>query len=247
MQLFILMKQDVRNILTNPTIVLFCLVYPIVLVLLFGFLFSDLYQGNVVTSYDFYGVTMMFYLILASSTITPTVFMEERTKKANMRIAYAPVSRVQIYVSKLVTTFLFLACSFLLHILLLNGTGLVNFGGDYFPFVLLLLTSLLAFTVTLGGAVCTLIKSEDWTNKIVGVTMNTLAIFSGIFFPIATLGKFAEAVASKIPVKMILDTIFQLIYDQSMQNYGITMIIAISCTIFFLWVIHKNYHIEDYI
>lgn len=247
MKLGILMKQDFRNILTNPTIVLFCLVYPIILVLLFGFLFSDLYQGNIVTSYDFYGITMMFYLILASATITPTVFMEERIKKGNMRIAYAPVSRIQIYTSKLITTFLFLGVSFLLHILILNGTGLVNFGGENFGFVLLLLFCLLLFTVTLGGAICTLIKSEDLTNKIVGVIINTLAIFSGIFFPIATLGKFAQTVANQIPVKMMLNTIFQLIYDNSMEHYGVTIAITVLCSLLFLWVIHRNYHVEDYI
>lgn len=245
--LFTLMKQDFKNIITNPTIVLFSLIYPMVLVLIFGFLFSDLYQGDIVTSYDFYGVTMLFYLILESATMSPTVFMEERTKKANMRIAYAPVSKVQIYVSKLITTFLFIGGGFLINILILNGIGLVNFGGQNFLFVLLLFSLLLLFTITLGAAMCTLIKSEEWTNKIVGVTINTLAIFSGVFFPIATLGKFAESVANVIPVKIVLSTIFQLIYDNSMANYWSAIGITVACIIVFIIIIHKNYHIEDYI
>lgn len=245
--LFTLMKQDFKNILTNPTIVLFSFIYPMALVLIFGFLFSDLYQGDIVTSYDFYGVTMIFYLILESATMSPTVFMEERTKKANVRIAYAPVSRIQTYASKLTTTFLFIGGAFFIQILILNGIGLVNFGGENFFFVMLLFLFLLLFTITLGAAMCTIIKSEEWTNKIVGVTINTLAIFSGVFFPIATLGKFAEKVASVIPVKIVLSTIFQLIYDNSMLNYWKAIAITIFCIIVFLVIIHKNYHIEDYI
>ena len=57
MKLLILMKQDFKNIFSNPSVMLFSLLYPTALVLLFGFLFSDMYKSNIVSSYDFYGVT----------------------------------------------------------------------------------------------------------------------------------------------------------------------------------------------
>ncbi len=189
MELITLMKQDLRNILTNPTIILFCMIYPISLVLVFGFLFSDMYGSGNITSYDYYGVTMLFYLVLTSATITPTVFMEERIKKANVRIAYAPISRVQIYSSKLIVTTLFLGLGFFTSMVILNGFKIVNFGGENFGKVLLLYGALLIFTVTLGGAICTIVKREDLTNKVMGSIINTFAILSGIFFPIAQLRK----------------------------------------------------------
>ena len=247
MNLYILMKQDFRNILGNPSIIAFCLIYPSLLVLMFGFLFSDIYQSNIVTSYDFYGITMIFYLILQSATITPTVFMEERIKKGNLRIAYSPVSRIEIYSSKIITSLLFLSICFLLHILILNLTGTVNFGGENFGWILLLMFCLLIFMVTLGAAICTIIKSEDLTNKIVGVTINTLALVSGLFFPIEMLGRFAGNAANLVPVKMVLNTIFQVIYDNSMQNYMPTIMITLICSALFIFIVHKNFHIEDYI
>ena len=241
------MNQNMRNILFNPSIMMFCLVYPTVLVLLFGFLFSDMYQSDIVTSYDFYGVTMIFYLILQSATITPTVFMEEKNKKGNLRIAYAPVSRVQIYLSKLLTVIVVLTVSFLIHIALLSLTGLVNFGGKNMLWVMSLFFSLMLFMVTLGGAICSLIKSEDLTNKIVGVTINCFAVVSGLFFPVEMLGKFAGDIANATPVKMTLNKIFEIIYDNSLAGYGWIAGITILFTVIFLVIIHKNYHIEDYI
>ena len=247
MKLLILMKQDFRNILSNPSIMMFCLVYPTALVLLFGFLFSDMYQSDVVTSYDFYGITMIFYLVLQSATITPTVFMEEKNKKGNLRIAYAPVSRVQIYASKLITVITVLTISFLIHTSILGLTGVVNFGGKNAIWIMSLLFFLMLFMVTLGGAICSLIKSEDLTNKIVGVTINCFAVVSGLFFPVEMLGKFAGDIANATPVKMTLNKIFEIIYDNSLVGYGWVAGITLSFTIIFLFIIHKNYHIEDYI
>ena len=247
MKLITLMKQDIRNLVTNPTVVLFCFAYPIFLVLLFGFLFSDLYKNGIVTSYDFYGVTMLFYLSVQAATITPTAFMEERTKKANMRIAFAPISRRTIYASKLITTFLFIAIAFVMQIVILNGIGLVNYGGANFIYIVLLMIVLLAFSVSLGGAICTIVKSEDLTNKILGITINTLAIFSGVFFPIANLGQFADNVSNVLPVKMIVNTAFQIIYDNSFAYFGITLAVSICFILFFLFIIDRKYKIENYI
>lgn len=218
MKLLILMKQDFKNILSSPSIMMFCLVYPTALVLLFGFLFSDMYQSNIVSSYDFYGITMMFYLILQSATITPTVFMEERTKKGNLRIAYAPVTRQQIYTSKLLTVLSVLTVSFLIHIIFLGATGIVNFGGPNSLVVMALFFLLLIFMVTLGGAVCTIVKNEDLSNKIIGITVNCFAVISGIFFPVEMLGEFAGNVANATPIKMTLNKIFEIVYDNSFEN-----------------------------
>ena len=247
MSLFILMKQDFRNILSNKSIMTFCLAYPTVLVLLFGFLFSDMYQSDIVTSYDFYGITMIFYLCLQSATITPTVFMEEKNKGGNLRIAYAPVSRLQIYMSKIITVVLTLTAFFAFHILLLSITGIVNFGGANTVWVMLLFFCIMLFMVTLGGAICSLIKTEDLTNKIVGVTINCFALISGVFFPVEMLGKFAGDIANAIPVKMTLNKIFEIIYDNSFTNYGLAIGICLVCTAVFMIIIHNNYKIEDYI
>lgn len=233
--------------MTNPVLVLFTFVYPVFLILIFGYLFSNNYTENIVSSYDFYGVTMMFYIVIVSATITPSVFMEERIKQANLRIAYTPVSRIQLYISKLLSTYMILFIAFTAEMLILNFLNIVNYGQARFLYVYGLYMALLLFSVTLGGAVCVIIRNQDLTNKIIGVIVNTLAVVSGIFFPIASLGKLADQISDLVPIKWALNLIFQIIYDGTIQNYGIIILILLLFSIFFGIIIHYRYRPEDYV
>ena len=47
MELPLLIKQDLKNAITNPVTILFCLIYPFTLIFLFGFLFSNQYTGDI--------------------------------------------------------------------------------------------------------------------------------------------------------------------------------------------------------
>lgn len=247
MKLWILIKQDFKNLITNSITVTFCFFYPPILVFIFGFLFSNLYGSNEITSYDFYGVTMMFYMILGAVTITPNAFMEERIKQGNLRIAYSPVSRCQIYFSKLISSFVFMGTTFTVDMVIMQVCGWVNFGGHNFIYVIGLMLALLAFTVAFGGAVCVLLKSEELTNKILSIIATAFAVFSGVFFPIAGLGEWPDKISNLSPLKWVLTTIFQLIYDGSFKYYSITLFSLISFTIAFIIIVHLNYHPEDYI
>lgn len=248
MRLLVLMKQDFKNLATNPTIFTFCFVYPPALIFLFGFLFSNLYGSDIVTSYDFYGVTLMFYMLLGTITITPNTFMEERVKSANLRIAYAPVSRFTIYISKILSSYLFMGITFTLDICIMQICGLVNYGGKEHLFsVLLLMYCMLAFSVTLGGAVCVVLKSEELTNKILTIIATAFAVFSGIFFPISSLGKEVANFANLSPLKWVIDCAFQIIYDGVSSAYIPIIACLMICSIFFLLIIHLFYRPEDYL
>ena len=107
----------------------------------------------------------------------------------------------------------------LIHIAFLGTSGIVNFGGTNAFAIMCLFFCLLVFMVTLGGAVCTIVKSEDLSNKIIGIVVNCFALVSGIFFPVEMLGKFAENVAKATPVKMALNKIFEIVYDNSFEGF----------------------------
>lgn len=247
MSLWILIKQDFKNLVTNSITVTFCFLYPPVLVLIFGFLFSNLYSSNGITSYDFYGVTMMFYMILGAVTITPNAFMEQRIQQGNLRIAYSPISRIEIYGSKLISSFVFMGITFTLDMTIMQMCGWVNFGGSNFIYVVGLMLALLAFTVSFGGAVCVVLKSEELTNKILSIIATVFAVFSGVFFPIAGLGEWADKISNLSPLKWVLTTIFQLIYDGNSRYYDMIFTTFIVFTIIFIVIVHLNYHPEDYI
>ena len=214
---------------------------------LFGFIFSSLYGGEGVKSYDYYGVTMMIYIIITSITITPNTFLEKKLRQGNIRIAYAPVSKVAIYMSKILSSYLFMIITVSINMTLMNYFGLVNFGNENFIFVLGLFWAFLLFTVTIGGAVCVIIKEEELTNIILSNIATVFAILSGMFFPVDSLGKVVSSIANLSPIKWIVDLSFSVIYDNNFQNYTAIILGLISLSIVSLIVMHFNYKPEDYI
>lgn len=242
-----LIKQDFRNLITTPVIVIVCVVYPWLLVGMFGFIFSSLYGGEGVTSYDYYGVTMMMYLIISSVTVTPNTFMENKLRQGNIRIAYAPVSKVLIYMSKIISSYLFMGISFSIHMMIMNHFKIVNFGRDNFSYILALFMAFLLFTVTLGGAVCVILKTEELTNMVLSNISSIFAVFSGIFFPVESLGKVISDLSNLSPIKWILNSSFRIIYDNNFDNYRVIILGLILLSIASLIIMHKNYKPEDYI
>ncbi|GKX67156.1 ABC transporter permease [Inconstantimicrobium mannanitabidum] len=247
MNIGVLIKQDFKNLITNVNIDFFCFVYPFIVVGLFGFLFSGIYGYHGVTSYDYYGVSMMIFLIISAATITPNTFMEQRIKSANLRIAYSPISRWEIYASKLLSSYLFMGVIFSLDLIIFNALGIVNYGGKNFIYVLILFMALLLFSTTFGGAICVTLKSEELTNKIISLIMNLFALLSGLFFPIDGLGDWASKVANLSPLKWVLDSIFKIIYDGNFQNFSLTIGSLLGISLLLIVVVHVNYRTEDYI
>jgi ABC-2 type transport system permease protein len=247
MILWKLIKQDFRNLITTPVIVTVCTIYPWLLVGSFGFIFSSLYGGRGVTSYDYYGVTMVMYLIIASITITPNTFMEKKLRQGNIRIAYAPVSKVSIYMSKIISSYLFMGISFSINMIIMNYLSLVNFGGSNFIYVLGLFMVFLLFTATIGGAVCVILKTEELTNMILSNIASIFALLSGMFFPVDSLGEVVSKLSNLSPLKWILDLSFSVIYDNNFQNYNVIVLGLILLSIVSLIVMHVNYKPEDYI
>ena len=68
-----IMKQDTINLLKNKPIMMYLLIYPVVLILVTGFVFGSIFSDDILTSYDYYGVTMMIYLSMATVIIFITV------------------------------------------------------------------------------------------------------------------------------------------------------------------------------
>ncbi|MHC1685771.1 MAG: ABC transporter permease [Clostridiaceae bacterium] len=247
MNLIKLIKQDIRNLLTNPIVTSYALVYPAVMIVLFGYIFSSLYGGKGVSSYDYYGVTILIYIILNGCTITPNTFMERRIKSGNIRIAFSPTSKWEIYTSKILSTFLFLGSLFSLNMFVLYKIGLVNYGGVNFIFVVFLMLALLLFTLTLGTFTCVLFKSEEVTNKILSLVCNLLALTSGIFFPVDGLGKWVSKISDFSPVKQVVERGFSIIYDNSFRYYNVTLFSILVITMLLFIAIHNVYKPEDFI
>lgn len=223
-----IVKFDLLNILRNPMLVIVNTLGPLLLWAGFGLVTSGRFGGELVSSYDYYGIaTMILSTLMISMTVTNT-FMEEKVKKGNLRIAYSPVSKADIVFSKLISTYLFGTVAFSLICLIEQYLFHSNFGGNQIGYILLLLNMLNLFGCCLGTMVCVLFKSEERANAVMPIIAMLFIFFGGIFSPIGHYGEIMQAIANLSPVKWVLECAFQVIYD---NDFSLFMPI-IGCLLF---------------
>ncbi|AMB95079.1 ABC transporter permease [Aerococcus urinae] len=241
-----IMKQDLVNLFKNKPIMTYLILYPFLLITVTGFVFSSLFSDDLLTAYDYYGVTMMIYLSMATVIILPELFFGHQVKYANYRIVYSPMARYKVYLSKLIVSISVSYAILASYILVFNAVGWVNYGGRHVAFILLLDLALVIFSITFGGAFCLLLKSEDLATKILNLVINVFAILSGLFFPMSIFGKRAAQIANLSPIAQVMKSFFEIIYDQNASFLSQTIIALMCASLGFLLIIHLKYHPEDF-
>jgi ABC-2 type transport system permease protein len=214
--------------------------FPIVLVLILGFLTSGGY-GSTVSSYDYYGVALMIFSIFNAATFSANSFMEECIKKPNMRLIHSPIRPLYVYFSKILASFVFCTVAYTAVALFFVLTVGVNYGGSDIWATFLIMLSGIFFFSALGVAVCCLLKSEGITNNILSLLFSLFAILGGLFFPVDGLGKAVVAVSWVSPGKWILMACLRIIYDKDFSMFlpvcGLFVILSIAavalCSRFF--------------
>ncbi|MCY9037581.1 ABC transporter permease [Bacillus inaquosorum] len=164
-----LITFDFMNILRNPVLMIANTAFPFVLILVMGFVTKNSFGAGGVSSYDYYGVNMMIFAAALIAMTASNTFMEEKVKKANIRIVYAPVSTTSIYLSKLLSTFIFSVLMYSMNVLIAQKIFHLNFGGQHLPYFMLLLYVFLFFGCCFGTMFCCLFKNEEQANGIMQI------------------------------------------------------------------------------
>ena len=240
------MKQDTVNLLRNKPIMMYLIIYPVVLILITGLVFESIFSDDILTSYDYYGVTMMIYLSMATVIILPELLFGSNVKYANYRIVYSPIPRYKIYLSKLIVAISVSYFILAIYMIIFNSMGLVNYGKSNIDYILLLDLALVTFSITFGGAFCVLIQNEDIATKILNLIINIFAILSGLFFPMYIFGEKIADLSTLSPISKVMSIFFSVIYDKNYSSYFNTLAILLLCSVLFLIIIHFKYHPEDY-
>jgi ABC-2 type transport system permease protein len=239
-------KMDLLNLLTNPMWVFYTMGFPFLLVLVLGFLMIGGY-GNLVDSYDYYGITMLIFAILNTSTISANSFMEERIKSGNMRILHSPVRPFFVHFSKVLAAFAFATvCHFVAGVTLYFTVG-VNFGGANIGYVIILMLLLEFFSSALGVMMCCALKSESITNQILSMVLTIFAVLGGLFFPLDGLGTAMVKISAISPVKWVCTAIFQMTYDSDFSLFVPTCSILAILSLAAILLSVKFFRTEDYI
>lgn len=243
---YILLKRDLANFIKSPVLLQFSTVFPILLTLIMGFLCQGGY-GNEVTSYDYYGITMLLFVVMGVSVSAANGFMEKSIKASNLRVIYSPIKVSYIYLSKIVATFLYTSVCFIAVIGICRLFMGVNYGGGNFGYVLLLVLLLDLLSAALGVMFCCIFKSEEVSSMLLSMANNILAILGGLFFQIEGLGKAASAVSDISPVKWVLAGIMKIIYDGDLSYVYPISAIFLTVTLAFTFVCKLTFKTEDYV
>lgn len=242
-----IVKFDFMNIVKNPMLIIFNTIFPILLIASIGFITSGSYGREYITSYDYYGVTMMIFTALLSSMTATNAFMEEKVKKGNTRIAYAPVNKTEIYLSKLVATYILATVSYSFILFVGQYFFYINFGKDNFFYVLLLINLLSLFGCALGTLFCSIFKSEETANSLMQIPILIFIFLGGAFFPAASLGKVVNIISYASPIKWITECIFKVIYDNNFSLYMPTIVIILTATVVCILMCQVFFKPEEYV
>lgn len=241
-----ILGMDLINLFTNPMWLFYSIGFPLALVLVMGFLTSGSY-GSSVTSYDYYGVALMVYCIFNAATFSANSFMEERIKRANMRIVYAPVRPFFIHFSKVLATAIFCMVTYTLVGVLLHFLAGVNYGGANVWMVYLLMLAAVFFFSVFGVTMCCIFRSESITNQILSLFLTLFSILGGLFFPLDGLGKMVSDLSWISPAKWIFSACMQIIYDRDYKMFLPALGILILLSALGVAVSTRLFRGEDYL
>lgn len=129
MRLLKILRQDLENILHNPTLIFSNTVLPLILIGVMGFVTKGGFGTELVSSFDYYGVNMLIFSVGMIAITATNAFMEEQVKRGNFRIAYAPVSKQEIYLSKILSSYLLSAVCYSVLVLGFQYILGLNMGG----------------------------------------------------------------------------------------------------------------------
>jgi ABC-2 type transport system permease protein len=240
------MKFDFESIIKNPALLISNTLLPLILIGLLGFVTKSNYGNQGMSSFDYYGVTMMVLSALLVVMTATNVFMEERVKQPNTRMIYTPIPKYYIYGSKILSTSIVgFIC---LDSITILGQYIfqINFGGAFLIYFLILLNALVFFSSCFGVMLCCLLKTEEKASSIGQLPIIFSVVLGGVFFNIYGLGRIMSTISNLSPVKWILESSFRVIYD-----HNLNMVFPVTLSILFVAVLcvlvcQKTFRTEEY-
>lgn len=240
------LKMDLTNLLTNPMWWTGTIGLPLMLTLIMGFITKGIY-GDVVTSYDYFGITMLVFGALNSATLAANSFMETRILKANMRLCSAPIASFSIYFPKIIATVVFgMLCHTLTAVALHIIVG-VNFGGINALFLWVLLLAISFFAAVMGVMLCCILKNEETVNQFLSNLVSLICLFGGTFFSLKGFGFWGNLISNISPVTWVNAAAFGAIYDHKLTILGYTCTGLVIASLLGVGISAKCFNREDYL
>lgn len=209
--LMILSRFGMQRRIKDFFIIFYNIVFPIVLILLLGYLASKSY-GSEFTAYHYYSLMLLPFCLLLGITNVAYATQEEHEKKTSYRYLVAPISKTQLILSKLISTFVVLM---LCNICLLGLTKIlfqIDFQGSF----VLVLLSLMGLTLAICGIGIYLglaCKNFLFIKNFLNLPIMVFGMLGGAFFPMASSQPFLACLINLSPLTWINRGILECIYE----------------------------------
>lgn len=247
MSFFKIVKFDLKNLFKTPMLVIVNIVEPLALYVILGVIMKNKFSSNTMSSFDFYAVTTLIISATMIVMTTSNIFLDEKVKRGNKRVIYAPISKAEVYLSKLVSSFIFAIILFDILAFIEQYVFKCNFGGKNIIFIIILIDALTFFACSLSTAGCCVLKNEDKANSVIPLITSVFLLFSGIFVPLGQVGKIMKVLSALSPVRYVTECSMQIIYDNNFNLFGMTIIMMIVLSIICIFICQLTFKIEEYV
>lgn len=240
-----MIKTQLKALLKNKIMIINFVVYPSVLTFIIGYL-AESYFNSGVSSYEYYSNSMMIFLFMGAGLLAIYNLGDVDVVDGNLRAMYAPVPRIYIYISQVISSTIFSSVSIILNILVFKFLFKVEYAGNEEIIILGFIT--LAFlSNSLGMFLLSLVKEIGICNGIFNLVQVALCTLGGAFISLEGFGGLLSFLSKLSPVKYLIEGILNSIYDNSTALLWMIIGINIILGLGFLIITKKTFKIERYL
>ena len=206
------LEVELKLFMRNKQEVFFTVLFPLLMMSLFGYLNREASVGNV--SYAAFllpGIVGMSVVAAAFLNLSTTL-VRQRDDGILKRLRGTPLREWALLGAKALTA----GTVILFQVLLLTGVGVLFFGveiaGSVPWFLATLLIGTFAFT-GLGLALASLINNADTASAAAHAIYLPMLFICGAFFPISVMPELLRRVASLLPLTYFVDALRQALFE----------------------------------
>lgn len=229
-----LLLSNLKRRLTDGFAVGYNIIFPLVMIGLLGLLCKGLFQNEIATGFQYYGVVMTPFCIFLSVITAAYAGKDDAFAQTADRILIAPVSNAAIVCSKVLAELLvFAGCSFVVLIatvLFWKVCSLRDMLG-----ILVLYLAISYLTAAVGTYLGLGMKDFLKLKNILNIPILIFAVLGGCFYPLGTWNKLFLVVLNLSPLRWINRCQFLLIYDNNRSLlYILSLIMIIVASVIML-------------
>lgn len=223
----------VKRTIKDFFLLIYSIIYPMVSILLLGYISSKLFTGDRnITSYTYYTIVTLPFFILNFLITMAYLAKDESMNRVSYRFLIAPINKRNIVISKVISASVVVSLYNVFLLVILKFLLNLKLGQELYKLAALL--SLETFMITAIGIFIG-ISFQDFRKikTILMIPLNLMGFLGGAFFPVGSLGATFEKLSYISPLTWSNRAVMQMLYDNSSSLYMNVAIVTIVIGIFF--------------